>query len=176
MLYEELDKSFNFKNNTKRLYNAIELLIRFADKNNFKYYICGGIALAIFNKGIYRRNNDLEIAVDINQEQDWIDFLEKNGFEFVKDSSSFPLGNKKKVFLSQDAVMIEIIFLKDGLINKDNIIVNIKDLNIHIYEPMKIFDVKLFYVDKINKTMRTKDKTDLLHFKQYLLDNIQKSS
>ena len=122
MLYEELNKPSDSAvpktASMEHLYNAMELLIRFANKNNLKYYICGGTALAIFNKGIYRDNNDLEISVDINQEQAWIDFLEKNGFDFIKDGPSFPLQNKKKVFLSQDAVLIEMIFLRMGLLTK----------------------------------------------------------
>jgi len=180
MLYEELNKPSDSAvpktTSMEHLYNAMELLIRFANKNNLKYYICGGTALAIFNKGIYRDNNDLEISVDINQEQAWIDFLEKNGFDFIKDGPSFPLKNKKKVFLSQDAVLIEMIFLKDGLINEDNITVDIKDLNIHIYEPIKVFYVKLLYSNKITKNIRAQDKADFLYFKQYLLDYIEKSS
>jgi len=176
MLYQELNKSLKFDINMQRLYNTVELLIRFANQNNFKYYICGGTALAIFNKGIYRYNEDLEISVDYNQKDIWIDFLEKNGFEFMVDGSDWPLGNKKKVFLSKQAIKIEIIFLKDGLIDQDYATVNIKDLNINVYEPIKIFHVKLKYTtNNKKKIIRTKDKIDLLHFKEYLLDIVQKS-
>jgi hypothetical protein len=173
MLYQELNKTLPFDKRMEDIYTTIESIVAFADKEKLKYYICGGTALGIYNKAIYRENEDLEISIEDKDRDIWVSFLEKQQFKFEKNASDWPLGNKKELY--RKGFKIELILLKDNKINKEYITINIKNLNINIYEPINIFNVKLKYTRKKEKIIRTKDKIDLLHFKEYLLDIIQKS-
>jgi hypothetical protein len=173
MLYQELNKALPFDKKMEDIYTTIESIVTFADKKKLKYHICGGTALAIYNKAIYRENEDLEVAIDSNDRDIWVRFLEKQQFKFEKNASDWPLGNKKELY--RKGFKIELILFKDNKINEGCIIINIKDLNINIYEPINLFYLKLKYTRRKQKIIRTKDKIDLLKFKEYLLDIIQKS-
>jgi hypothetical protein len=175
MLYQELNKALPFDKKMEHIYTTIESIVAFADKEKLKYYICGGTALAIYNKAIYRQNEDLELSIDYDQKDTWISFLEKNQFKFQEMGSDWPLGNKKMIFRSKLQLKIELILWKNQGVDKDILKINIKDLNINIYKPINIFYLKLKYTRKKEKIIRTKDKIDLLKFKEYLLDIIQKS-
>lgn len=173
MLYQELNKDLPFDKRMDSIYTTIESIATFADKEKLKYYICGGTALAIYNKAIYRENEDLEISIDNNDRDIWVDFLKKQQFKFERNGSDWPLGDKKELY--RKGFKIELILLKDNKINERCVTINIKDLNINIYKPINIFNVKLKYTRRKEKIIRTKDKIDLLKFKEYLLDIIQKS-
>lgn len=173
MLYQELNKALPFNKKMEHIYTTIESIVAFADKEKLKYYICGGTALAIHNKAIYRENEDLEFSIDNNDRDIWVNFLEKQQIKFEKNASDWPLGNKKELY--RKSFKLELILLKDNKINEECVTINIKDLNINIYKPINIFNVKLKYTRRKEKIIRTKDKIDLLKFKEYLLDIIQKS-
>ena len=177
MLYEQLNNLLPYNQKLNQIYNTIEKIAKFAEKNNLKYYICGGTALAIFCNSIYRKNGDIEFSVDYNEKDIWFNFLEENQFKFERNGLTWPLGNQKICYKSKDEFNVEIILLKNNNINKDYITVNINKLNININDPLKIFETKMFYpINKKNKKqIRPKDKRDLVKFKQYLLDIIQKS-
>lgn len=64
MLYQELNKTLPFDKRIEHIYNTIESIVAFTNKEKLKYYICGGTALAIFNRSIYRENEDLEFSID----------------------------------------------------------------------------------------------------------------
>lgn len=88
-------------------------------------------------------------------------------------ASDWPLGNKKMIFISKLQLKLELILLKDEKITKDVQKINIKDLNINIFNPVEILKIKFFYIKHDKKEIRSKDKTDLLYFKEYLIDNIK---
>lgn len=129
--------------------------------------------LQFYNRSIYRENEDLEFSIDYDQKDIWINFLEENEFKFEKHASDWPLGNKKIVFRSKIALKIELILLKDNKIDKDILKINIKNLNINIFSPFKVLTTKFSYIRHDKKEIRSKDKLDILYFKQYFIDNVK---
>jgi hypothetical protein len=172
MLYQQLNNHKFNNNKLNKIYDTIENLVIFAKENNLKYYVCGGTALAIFNKSIYRINEDLEFAIDYNQKDIWINFLEKNGFKYEKNASLWPLGNEREWHRSKDGFKLELILLENNSIQEDYFTVNLNNLNINVYEPLKVLEVKLKYIKKKKKIIREKDKKDFLKFQKYFIDNI----
>jgi hypothetical protein len=171
MLYKELNKTLEHNKTIEAIYDTIELIVNFATCNNLDYYICGGTALMIYNGSIYRENEDLEFSIDNKDKDIWVEFLKNKEFKFEKNASDWPLGNKKEVYRSKIGFKIELILLEDNKIKQGYTTIDIKDLNIRIYEPINVLNVKTKYVKYKEKIIRTKDKIDILHFKQYILDN-----
>lgn len=169
MLYQELNKTLDFNPKLEFIYDTIESFINFAITNDLNYYISGGIGLMIYYKNIYRENDDIDISINLNEKNKWLDFFNENGLEFKEDVIDDFSKNQMKKFTLKD---LNIDVILENLNKKPYNTVKIKNLDINVCPLLKTVRAKMSYTDFYKKTIREKDKIDFLYLTEYLQKKI----